>query len=418
MKQEDEILAALRDRLEALPEPEATKADWNDFVAFRKEKAKRGILLKWGFMLPSLLILLNCFIPVNSLNMDNKLNPQNLATASFNLNTSLFNKPMQPQVAVKSTYTKTLPISQSNNAIAEANVSTPLLKNEIGGNRQLPLAGNQTSVIAITENLSSLNEAIATQTAQATAMANFSEIQSKSFYFLFNYTPSNPGLVQPKRFQAKHAIHWAQAGVLWVPQDNDVTKGYQGYYFNLGKDLGKRFFISGGLQYHRQALTINHQDHQKVTSMHIHSIDTHLVFNPSANRIVMDMDTTWQVKEDDDYINHNHKIERQFYTVPIIAGGRVALGKTLFTGSVGMATTFIKENREVKTAHSLSGNSFTNYSSTTEYEFAGVAGLGIHYPINAQLLIGAGAQWRIPLSQTTLYNQKANLNIGLTYYLH
>ncbi len=418
----DDFYKTLKERLEQLPEQEPTEADWESFAAInlQGEKNKKSIL--WYIIPVSLLFsvtLLGYFFLVQTNIKTNKIAETSIVARKGSIARTFSN-------ATKTNSSQTVATKKNNDPVksektkSKKNIS---IKNITEPNES-SLNTNSSLVNTSSTSISSPNLVLSEPNSNAITNPEIVNIwlASKGVKAL----PSIPFYAVPKPLtfgsnrKIKRPLKADRVSVWAIPvvtnsQNNSINYGAG---FQLGKDFGKGWFISAGLEYAQKNSQQSQNWKHSFESHDLIRIDTNLRIDASLNRIVMVMDSVY------DYRKHEETVSRKTYNntrnidIPIELGYGIGVGKMMITSSIGIYNRIKYTQTNQLEAYPLSKNENSAYSEKYSYQLLSSLGLSAAYPINKRLWVQAAPNLLFNPFERKITHNETRFRFGIKYYLN
>lgn len=319
----DPFLNILGEKLRNKTQEKASDADWDAFEQlYLKPEKKRRILWWWipvFFLFSGMIVWANWTFVIGSkqstTNFQTTENPKTIESISDSL-------VLQETNTDKNSNTNYISSNKSEN------------QNKIEGKNSLPRTERNSKYFRPTEINSETNLQDLENTTDFPDLSsiytnsielNFLEPLVWKSKFRLNYLILTPPPIQRKYINNKRSISWMEigAGIGQMPQKIEtkntlnwlVLTSLQG-----GIKLKSNWFFGSGINYSVATKTTKEYYEIDVTKMEIDHIDTSLTFDPSAARIVMNMDTAWTEVDFKEIKTRKTQTEINYLAIPLIFG--------------------------------------------------------------------------------------------------
>jgi hypothetical protein len=458
----DIIFQSLNAKLANYEAAEATDADWEQFAGAHKNQKRKGFWLKASVAVGLLLAVFAGILLSTTQKESTTPEPQQQDQPMLK-ETAAVTEPQKsvivPTVVAQSTPTRDkdgIVLSTVNNQTTETSKAT-----EPGENRVESTSSKPTAKISITANTSkaanekplkaavekanqplmvtanqNIKVAPKNNEEQTVAVQNTTEetvlpiqvptpetIESHQakigeaqphFENLLVVIPSDSTKYIPRKIQPQN---WFVDGGFSLIQSFNAPKAYpsdkyfSGAAVNVGRYLGKNWFVSGGVQYAHMNETnlvyVRNQQEQK----EIISIDTSLKFVSAANRILMQVDTLSHTRIVETEKEYQLNSQRTWYAMPIMAGYEIGSPKRSLFMMVGITNILVgSQNTSLIKSETTEG-----LRTTTQHNFivAPTIGIGAYQRIYKNLGIHCSGQYLYYLPNAITTQQSFQIQTGL-----
>lgn len=243
--------------------------------------------------------------------------------------------------------------------------------------------------------------------------AKIGEAQPR-FENLLVVIPSDSTKYVPRKMQPQN---WFLDGGFSLIQSFNAPKAYpsdkyfSGAAVNVGRYLGKNWFVTGGVQYAQMKETnlvyVKNQQEQK----DIISIDTSLKFVSAANRIMMQVDTLSHTRIVETEKEYQLNSQRTWYAMPIMVGYEIGSPKRSLFMIAGITNILVGSQNTIL----IKGETAEGLRTTTQRHFivAPTIGIGAYQRIYKNLGIHCSGQYLYYLPNAITTQQSFQIQTGL-----
>lgn len=406
----EDFYKSLKDSLAELPEPSATEADWQSFKAFQtsaEPKKKKAFI--W-YILPASLFT-GLMIAASFLwTAQEKIIVQKAETITTE-RVGLIAKVNPEEV-------KPLEVARGQEKEKEKEKETlevargPMKEKESLDQAREPLKEKE----KVFEN----NPMISLTDVAFIIPSSSQEIASRSISFLplqpISLTPVTRALGSNRKLKKPMQADWL--AVFAIAQNNTLQNTPRlGAGFSLGKDLGKGWHISLGVEYGTLTQTSEHHWNHSFESHDLIKVDTNLRMDIVANKIVMVMDSVFENRTHTETVKEKTISSSRNIDIPIEIGYTFNLGKLNLGAVAGMYHRIIYTQSNQLSEFPLSNQNETNFTETYTYQLMNQAGLTAAYPLSNNLWVQATPMVLFNFLDKQNMLSESRLRIGLRYYL-
>jgi hypothetical protein len=409
----EDFYKSLKDSLSELPEPLATDTDWQSFKTFQttvEPKKKKGFI--WyilpASLLTGLLVAASFLWTAEEKHLVKKA--ETITTQRVGLIAKVNPEVEEPLEVVggpvkqkeKQKEKEKEPIDAARGPVKEKEEQKEPLDVARGPEMEAGIGNspnNSLSDLAIIFTSTNL------------------EIASRSISFLplqpLSLTPVTRVLGSNRNIKKPMQADWL--AVYAIAQSNTLNQTPSlGAGFSLGKELGKGWYASLGVEY--GALTQSSEYHWN-HSFESHDLDTNLRMDIVANKIVMVMDSVFENRTHNETVKEKTISSRRNIDIPIEIGYTLHLGKLNLGAVAGMYHRIIYTQSNQLSEFTLRNQNQTNFTETYTYQFMNHAGLTAAYPLSNKLWVQATPMVLFNFLDKQNMLSESRLRIGLRYYL-
>ncbi len=410
----EDFYKSLKDSLSELPEPLATDTDWQSFKTFQttvEPKKKKGFI--W-YILPASL-LTGLLVAASFLWTAEEKHLVKKAETITTKRVGLIAK-VNPEVEEPLDAARGMEKEKEKETLDVAREPVKQKQKEKEKQKEpLDVARGPVKEQGIVNNPNISFSDVAFEVPSSSQ-----EIASRSISFLplqpLSLTPVTRVLGSNRNI--KKPMHADWLAVYAIAQSNTLNQTPSlGAGFSLGKELGKGWYASLGVEYGTLTQSSEYHWNHSFESHDLIKVDTNLRMDIVANKIVMVMDSVFENRTHTETVKEKTISSSRNIDIPIEIGYTFNLGKLNLGAVAGMYHRIIYTQSNQLSEFTLRNQNQTNFTETYTYQFMNHAGLTAAYPLSNKLWVQATPMVLFNFLDKQNMLSESRLRIGLRYYL-